>query len=463
MEHLELSETGRKLVKRCVDKQGEPAAGFPADLHSKLYLPVSPDLHEDFPEWAGRLLDLAGDLGEWHQLKLMTARNGFAAGIAAEVMLDQLIDQVPDAPEADPERGGGGNSDNQEGEDQQNDSGQQKPDSQDEQPQAPSDSDIRAALRKATRSARDAVADAESALEGMGPCLGGNPAGNQFVQRAGPADLKAIRDAHERLKSSGRLQEIAKLAGRFERVAASKARSKVKPGVGEIHGVGLGDDIARLLPSELVALKHPKRRLVLLSKLVEKRALTYEMQGREPQARGPILVLLDESSSMRTDGKDIWSKAVALALLSTATIQRRAFHLVAFNAGIRREVGIEPGKATPADIARALDERCAGGTNFGGPILRAVEIIRTSRIMKNADVVVITDGQDGLDDEVITAATELTRTEGVSFYVVGVGDNAAKVSTASLGSIATEMVVVRRTADSDELIAPVVNLDRGVG
>jgi len=453
MEHLELSETGRALVKRCVDKQGEPAAGFPADLHARLYLPTTPDLHDDFPAWAGRLLDLAGDLGEWHQLKLMTARNGFAAGIAAEVMLDKLIEQVPDPPEAEPDGGSGGDGNSDDDSDRNSDNNN---DNQGGENQPQSDSDIRAALRKAARSARDAVTDAESALEGMGPCL----AGSQFVQRAGPADLKAIRDAHERLRSSDRLKRIAQLAGRLERVAASKARSKVKPGVGEIHGVGLGDDIARMLPSELVALKHPKRRFVLLSKLVERRALTYEMTGREPQARGPICVLLDESASMRSDGNDVWSKAVALALLSTATKQRRAFHMIAFNAGIRREVGIEPGKATPADITRALDERCAGGTDFDGPILRAVEVIHTSRTMKNADVVVITDGQDELDDEVIEAATELTRTEGVSWFVVGVGDNAAEVCSASLGSIATDLYAVKRTDETD-LVAPVINLERG--
>jgi hypothetical protein len=43
---------------------------------------------------------------------------------------------------------------------------------------------------------------------------------------------------------------------------------------------------------------------------------------------------------MRESGKDIWSKAVTLALLSTATRQRRSWHLVAFNGAIVREVAI---------------------------------------------------------------------------------------------------------------------------
>jgi hypothetical protein len=52
--------------------------------------------------------------------------------------------------------------------------------------------------------------------------------------------LRRIREAHARLSSSHRLRRIAELAGRLERVAALKARSKVKPGVGEVHGIGMG-------------------------------------------------------------------------------------------------------------------------------------------------------------------------------------------------------------------------------
>ena len=38
-EHLSVSESGRALVKAGIDKQGEAFAGFPSDLHARLYLP----------------------------------------------------------------------------------------------------------------------------------------------------------------------------------------------------------------------------------------------------------------------------------------------------------------------------------------------------------------------------------------------------------------------------------------
>jgi len=280
--------------------------------------------------------------------------------------------------------------------------------------------------------------------------------GTSVVHDAGPANLKAIREAHSHLGGSHRLKRICELAGRLERVAATKARSKVKPGVGEVHGIDLGASLSRLLPSELVALRHPRLRLHTLSRVLQRKALVYGMKGREPQGRGPVVVLLDESGSMRSGGKDIWAKAVCLALLSTATKQKRDWHLVSFNGAIVRESAIPARNATLAQIRQALDHRCHGGTDFDTPVLRATELIQTSRSMKRADVVIITDGESYLDPASVEAATNLTKTEGVSWFCVGVGPD-ADTELGSLAPIATSMVRVRDT-DDPEPIVPVINL-----
>jgi len=252
------------------------------------------------------------------------------------------------------------------------------------------------------------------------------------------------------------MRRICELAGRLERVAATKARSKVKPGVGEVHGIDLGADLARLLPSELVALRRPRLRLHTLSRVLQRKALVYGMTGRESLSPGPVLVLLDESGSMRSGGKDIWSKAVCLALLSTATRQKRDWHLASFNGAIVRETAIPARQASVDLIQRALDHRCHGGTNFDAPVLRAVEIIRTSKTMKRADVVIITDGESHLEPATIEAAIDLTRTEGVSWFCVGVGPD-ADTELASLAPVATSMVRVRDTTDAEPVV-PVINL-----
>jgi len=452
-EHLELSSPARDLVEAGINKQGAPFAGFPSDLHARLYLPNDPPAQDEAPSWAAHLHTLSSELGEWRRLRSMCSRNSFAAGVAAEVMLGHLLPHVPDLP---PPR---------ENQDQAGDkAGDKAPSSPATVSGAgspgadgpPSDADLRASLRRATREAREAVQEAESGLEGLGTPLGLSMPGTAVVHDAGPAGLKAIRDAHTRLGGSHRLKRICELAGRLERIAASKARSRVKPGVGEIHGIDMGADLSRLLPSELVSLRHPRLRLALLSRLLQRRALTYGMQGKEPQARGPVIVLLDESGSMRAAGKDTWAKAVCLALLSTATRQKRDWHLVSFNGSIIRETAIPARQATMAIIQAALDHRCAGGTDFNAPIFRAVELLWHSPTMKKADVVIISDGEADLNPETVEVAKNLTRTEGVSWFAVGVGPDADTELT-SLVPIATSMVRVRDTDDPDPIV-PVINL-----
>lgn len=96
-EHLEMSSPARDFVEAGIRKQGEPFAGFPSDLHARLYLPADPR-QLDGPAWATRLHALASELGEWQRLKGMCSRNGFAAGVATEAMLAQLLSLVPERP-----------------------------------------------------------------------------------------------------------------------------------------------------------------------------------------------------------------------------------------------------------------------------------------------------------------------------------------------------------------------------
>ena len=79
-EHLDISQSARDLLQQGIARQGPPFAGFPADVHARLYLPSDPAGLEAAPAWATRLHDLASELGEWQRLRLMCSRNGFAAG-----------------------------------------------------------------------------------------------------------------------------------------------------------------------------------------------------------------------------------------------------------------------------------------------------------------------------------------------------------------------------------------------
>jgi uncharacterized protein with von Willebrand factor type A (vWA) domain len=57
--------------------------------------------------------------------------------------------------------------------------------------------------------------------------------------------------------------------------------------------------------------------------------MKYELKGTEKQAKCPVVVCVDNSGSMSGD-RETWSKAVALALLEIATMQKRGFVCIHF-------------------------------------------------------------------------------------------------------------------------------------
>jgi hypothetical protein len=160
-EHLAMSSPARDLVEAGIRKQGDAFAGFPADLHARLYLPADPASKEG-PAWAVQLHGLASELGEWQRLRAMCSRNGFAAGIAAEAMLGSLLPLVPETPPSKPQddRSNGKRAGAEGG-------GSGAPEQHQGSQRGPAAADLRAALRRATRDARDAVQQAEAELEGM--------------------------------------------------------------------------------------------------------------------------------------------------------------------------------------------------------------------------------------------------------------------------------------------------------
>ncbi len=63
-----------------------------------------------------------------------------------------------------------------------------------------------------------------------------------------------------------------------------------------------GADLARALPVELARLTDPRRRLDFFRSLAERQVLEYQLGGSDRLGRGPLVVLLDKSSSMDDRG-----------------------------------------------------------------------------------------------------------------------------------------------------------------
>jgi uncharacterized protein with von Willebrand factor type A (vWA) domain len=198
----------------------------------------------------------------------------------------------------------------------------------------------------------------------------------------------------QRLHASPKLQAIAELAGKKIAIAAKMQRTKVKEGRTEIVGVTTGNDLTRLLPCELVKLTEPALFPIFAQGYIERSLLQRELISREPLARGPIIICLDSSGSMQGQ-PEIWSKAIALALLSIAVSQKRHCRILHFTDIVER---IDDFAGEIPDTNRVIDciEKFynGGSTSFTAVLTGALASIQQHEQTKKADVILITDGLD---------------------------------------------------------------------
>lgn len=155
-----------------------------------------------------------------------------------------------------------------------------------------------------------------------------------------------LKSIFKRVKGSESLRRIVELAGRYRRFAQAKQRTKVLHGRDDVVGVMLDGDVGRLLSHELALLDDPDLELDLMRRIVERQAMCREYQGVETKARGPIVVVVDESGSM--SGEPIYTaKAMALALAWVAKSQNRFYCLVGFAGGTEGTYCVAPPNGIP--------------------------------------------------------------------------------------------------------------------
>jgi uncharacterized protein with von Willebrand factor type A (vWA) domain len=212
----------------------------------------------------------------------------------------------------------------------------------------------------ALESAKSEVSDLRDAQAAFG--LGQGAAGS-------PLTASGLKDVFKRVQGSQQLKRICELAGRYRRFAQAQQRKKVLHGMDDVVGVVLAGDPGRILPHELVALADEDLELDAMRRLVEGQMMCRDYRGVESKAKGPIVVVVDESGSMC--GEKIYTaKAMALALYWVARQQRRYVCLVGFSGG---EEGvylpIPPNKPMQGELMEWLEHFYGGGTTLDVPLV----------------------------------------------------------------------------------------------
>src|SRR5262249_13829447 len=145
----------------------------------------------------------------------------------------------------------------------------------------------------------------------------------------------------------------------------------------ELYAVGVGAELSRLLPHELLALRHPILRRDFARRFLDAQLLQYALQAIDEKGKGPMVVCIDGSSSMAGD-KEIWSKAVSLTLLDIAQRQRRLFRSICFAAADMplQVLDLNPRQRYLADMNKVFqlaEYFPGGGTDFQKPLSAALQ------------------------------------------------------------------------------------------
>lgn len=230
-----------------------------------------------------------------------------------------------------------------------------------------------------------------------------NAARGLGLSQDGNVNIEQRLDLGERLMRSDKLKRLARIVGAMRELAFDARRRRAIRSPQETHAVTLGNELTRVLPSELQGLGKRQcrfnraRRTEFLRRYSERQLLQYRLEG--PADRGPMVVCLDGSSSMQ-GSKELWGKAVALTLMEIARRERRRCLSLIFSSGSQPfEVDLL-GTGLRGRRARVRDEAVlhfaehfpGGGTEFEPPLNRALNAV-TEGDFRRGDIVFITDGQ----------------------------------------------------------------------
>ena len=201
----------------------------------------------------------------------------------------------------------------------------------------------------------------------------------------------------EKIGAHKELQKIADLVGRFKRIAMKKQKTKQKNTM-ERKNISIGHEVSRLLPTELANYVMGHSKLDFLRRFSESQTLVFDTKGKDRKGKGPMIICMDESSSMLSIKEQ--SKAFCIALLAIAKKQKRDFAIVPFASKVGEVKIFYKGQASTQDLLTFSNSFLGGGTNYEQPLRESLNILLQSEF-NEADILFVTDGSSFLPSRFI--------------------------------------------------------------
>lgn len=241
-------------------------------------------------------------------------------------------------------------------------------------------------------------------------------------------------------------QKIADLLGKMRQIEQSSKIETITQTISismpvtdvnskeEIIGLKLGKELEYVIPSELALMADPETAILFDLKYLESKLVCFELQGttfqdeqqeitteietKEDDKLGPMILCVDTSGSMNGTPENI-AKAMSLYLGNKAKAENRRCFVINFSTGIETfELSATKGIA---DLVSFLSKSFHGGTD-AAPALRHALSLCQSENYEKADVLMISDFVMGSLPETLLSDIKKQREKGNQFHSLVIGN-----------------------------------------
>ena len=261
-----------------------------------------------------------------------------------------------------------------------------------------------------------------------------------------PQSIKELTRWANYFAQGEEVQKIADLLGKMRQIEKSSKIETITQTISismpvtdvnskeEIIGLKLGKDLEYVIPSELALMADPETAILFDLKYLESKLVCFELQGttfqdeqqeittevetKEDDKPGPMILCVDTSGSMSGMPENI-AKAMSLYLGNKAKAEQRKCFVINFSTGIETfEISATKGIA---DLISFLSKSFHGGTD-AAPALRYALSLCQSENYEKADVLMISDFVMGSLPETLLSDIKKQREKGNQFHSLVIGN-----------------------------------------
>jgi uncharacterized protein with von Willebrand factor type A (vWA) domain len=271
-------------------------------------------------------------------------------------------------------------------------------------------------------------------------------AGNVDGEGSNVGKLSEKKELAKKLRNNRQLRQICKKLGALKQAWSQRKRAKQsKASYEAIVGAEFSNNVLKAFPTELALASTDAGRKLFALKYSQRTLLTKSYDAKRTDLdRGPICVYMDSSGSMSGD-REIWAKAVALAIIEQAREDNREVQVHLFDNRIGLSQTFKPSQKCVDAIDFVLSWHLAGGTSFEAVLQHAMK----SKINKAADVLMITDGFSNTNQSTRNQFKCFCDSTGTQMTTIVIGDgDASECRLFSDNVFAVNNLSMDATADS---------------